>query len=143
MLERRDGFHSGDPSPRRQRTSTPLVSPGGVDDQAGWSLGEGGELALDQFVGGSGELLAGRLLASAPVKATWRNGAASTTRTRSADRAHRAGLRITTVAIRYQRPVACSLSPAVWPWRLTRVRRNALPVKSQQRRQDEQGEDAR
>ena len=52
------------------------------------------------------ELLAGRALASAPVNATWRNGAARTTRTTTADRAHTAGRRMTRVAIRYQRPVA-------------------------------------
>jgi hypothetical protein len=51
------------------------------------------------------ELLAGRALASAPVKETCRKGAAKTTSKRTADRAIMIRRRITVVAMRYQRPV--------------------------------------
>ena len=67
------------------------------------------------------ELLAGRALASAPVKATWRNGAARTTRTTTADSAQMTGRRMTRVAIRYQRPVAGASPVAEVRWRRDEV----------------------
>ncbi len=55
VLERRDGLHPGDPG-RLGGDGLQLTRcrPGGVDHQAGGGLGEGGELALDQLIGGSG-----------------------------------------------------------------------------------------
>ena len=55
VLERRDGLYSGDPG-RLGGNGLQLTRcrPGGVDHQAGRGLGEGGELALHQLVGGTG-----------------------------------------------------------------------------------------